>query len=54
MYRLLVKETDLFGSSAKVNTHIGNAINRLAIHCLDGHGGFHCRQLCDSFFTWVR
>lgn len=49
-----VKETDLLRSSAKVNTHIANAINRLVICCPDGHGGFHHRHLCDSFFTWVR
>lgn len=42
--RLLAKETDLLGSSAKVNSHIGNAINRLAIACLDGHGDFYNRH----------
>lgn len=44
MHRLLAKETDLLGSSAKVNSRIGNAINRLAIDCLDGHGDFYNRH----------
>lgn len=44
MHRLLAKETDLLGSSAKINSRIGNAINKLAIDCLDGHGDFYNRH----------